>query len=829
MFTLGNRSGEVDGVAAKLFGVARMVGMIVFGFLPLLFIPYSFTSLGYTKIVIATVALLFSAMLFAFSVLRQGSVRTHLEVPLLLMWLSFAIATVSSLFSQDFFDSFWGTELTSHSAVFMGMLALTATVWASLGTNKATVVKLYFFLAISAVFLAVFHLLRIVFGVDFLSFGIFGGGLVATPFSEWNGLAIFFGLVVILSLIALEQLVLSFAGRVVFGVVVVASLLMLSIINFKAVFFVLGLFSLVMLVYALTKGHFKDSQMLVTRESISSFPITISLATLVVSILFIVGGSAVGGFVAKMSGVSYIEVRPSLQATIGVAKEVYRDHLLLGVGPNRFVDVWRLHRDSSINSTIFWNTNFQAGYGYLPTIFVTQGVLGGLVWLVFFGVFVFVGVRSLLRAVNTDMMWYFITLSSFVASVYLWGMSLIYVPGPVLLLFAAMCTGIFLAARRAHLPQSGFLCSVTESSHATFLTISATVLVVVVSVGSLYYMSRFYVATAVYTSAFVSLQQGGNQIEAVQELMRAFEISKDDLFARQVAAYEQVRLQEKVAAILGQSTLDETMKNELQQSIIAAVNNAQMAVSLDGTEPENYAVLGRAYATTVPLNIEQGYELAKQALEKARDLDPKNPTRLVALAELELLKGNKTEARDNINKAIALKSNYTDAMYMLTQIEIADGNVVGAIESTRALTFLDAGNPVRFFQLGVLQYSAKQVKESIASFEQAIALSPEYSNARYFLAFAYDSVGQKDAAASELQEVLLRNPDNAEVKSLILSLAQNGTLSAPVAPSASSTASREPISESSEDAPDQGAATSGKAPDSPLLSPVNGDTTKAQE
>jgi cytochrome c-type biogenesis protein CcmH/NrfG len=821
MFTLENQSDKADGVAAQLLGVSRTIAFVVFGFLPLFFIPYFFAPLGYTKVVVTTFALLIAAILFAFSVLRQGSVRAYFDVPLILMWVSFGVATISSFFSQDFFDSFLGTEITPHSGVFMGVLALTATVWMCIGAHKKTVLRLYLLLAASALALAVFHLFRIIFGADMLSFKLFGDA-ASTPFGEWNGLAIFFGLVVILSLLAIEQLTLRLAGRIMFGVVVVASLIMLAIINFKAVFFVLGIVSLMMILYALTKGHLKSSRVALLSEEASSFPVIISLVTLAVSIVFIIGGPAVGSMVSRATGISYIEVRPSFQATVGIAKEVYKESPILGVGPNRFADAWREHRDASINTTIFWNTNFQAGFGYLPTLFVTGGLIGGLVWMIFLGWFTVLGTRTLLRPTqNTDTVWYFVTFSSFVASLYLWGMSLLYVPGPVLLLLAAACTGIFLSARRTYLAQSGSLFSVADGLRVTFVTVGATVLLVVASVGSLYYMSRYYVATAMYADAFADLSQGGSQEAAIAQMMRAFEISQDDLFARQVAAYEQARLQEKVVATLSETTADDVDQNDLQQSVLASVNNAQTAVGLDSTDPENHALLGRVYATAVPLNIPEAYDLARQSLERARDLDPQNPSRLLALGELELLKGNRAPAREYVNQAIALKQNYTDAIYMLTQIEIADGNVAAAITSTQALTFLESNNPVRFFQLGVLQYNEKRNAEAAKSFEQAIILSPDYSNARYFLAFVYDALNRKGDAATQLQEVLARNPDNEEVKALILALSQNGALPQPT----NTAAGREPISESSEGAPDQGSATSGSAPDSRLLSPVNEDTT----
>ncbi len=821
MFLYDAGNGVGDALAERLMHVARMIGMVVFGLLPLIFVPYLPAPLGYTKILVASGGLLFVSMFAAFAFLRQGALRIKLEVTLLVLWVAFLAGLTSSLFSGDFFDSFWGTEVTAHSGVFAGVLALTALVWMMLGVHKQTVVRLYLLLGCSAIILAVYHILRIMFGTDFLSFGVLGSS-VSTPFSEWNSLAIYFGLVVILSLIALEQLTLSAAGRLLFLVAIGASLLMLSVINFQAVFIVLGLFALIMIMYGLTKGKFRSQLIVPKANAATPASLIAALATLLIAIVFVVGGSVIGSVVSQMTGISYVEVRPSLRATTGIAKAVLHDDAFLGVGPNRFVDAWRLHRDPSINATIFWNTNFQAGFGYIPTLIITHGVIGFALWIVFFGMFLYTGLRTLLRTVHADAMWYFIALSSFVSSVYLWGMSWIYVPGPTLLLLAAATTGIFFGARYMMQPESGKRFSFADNQRAVFVTIASTVVVVVFSVGSLYYMGRHYAATVLFVDGVQELQQGGDRTQALEKIVRAFDINRDDVFARQVSFYEQGRLQEKVVAAVQQGNLTEADWEELQKNIVNSVESGKTATAIDATEPENWSMLGRVYATAVPLNIDQAYELAKSSMEKAQQLDPQNPARLVSLAELELLKRNTVSAREYVNRAIALKSNYTDAMYILTQIEITEGNVDAAIESTRATTILDPKNPVRFYQLGVLQYSASRLPEARASFEKAIELLPDYSNARYFLAFVYGAEGNVAGAREQLERVRALNPENTEVQTLLKNLSE----SQPLAPTPEAT---RPIEEASETVSGGAPSTEGQVPESPLLSPVNTSTVPPSE
>lgn len=805
--------GEVhDVVASKLLGAARVVALVTFGLLPIFFIPYvPEAPLNYTKILVAALGTLLALILFAFATLRHGTLAYRIEVPLIALWATAAVALLSALLSGDFYDAFWGTEVGPHAAVFIGLLALATTLFAYIGRSKEMIVRLYVVLLGGALLLAVFHITRLFLGTEVLTFGLFSGSAVLSPFSEWNSLAIFLGLIVILSLVALEQLSLHATGKILFALGAGLSLVMLAVINFSAVFVVLGVVGLIMVIYTLTRGRFRTGSS--STRVASQVSIGMSLATLIFAIVFVIGGSTIGAWVSSITQISYVEVRPSLSATLDIAKATYGDNVFLGAGTNRFADAWRMHRDPAINETIFWKTDFQSGYGYIPTIFVTQGILGAAAWLTFLLSFMFVGIRTLTRAQDSDRVWYFIALSSFVASVYLWGMSFLYVPSPTLLLLAALTTGIFLAARRTLTPLGERTAELLKNPRVAFMTVAVTVLVVVFSIGAMYYLGRHYVGTYIYRASLVSALEGGDPEVAAQGIARAFTFVEDDLYARQIASYER----ERMVALMSTGEATEETQARFQQSLQTGIQAGMLATDLDGTDPETWATLGRVYATVIPLKIEGAYERAKEAFERALSLDPMNPGRVLSLAEVDLLSGDRAAARGRIAEAVALKSNYTDALFLLAQLEIEEGNVQAAIDSTRATTLLDPENPVRYFQLGVLEFSAKKNPDAIRSLERAVALSPDYSNARYFLAFAYDQAGRTDDARMQLEEVLTRNAGNTEVEGLLLKLNAGQSISADALDT-------QPIPEETQSS---GTVTAAQVPDSSLLAPVNTDTDPA--
>jgi cytochrome c-type biogenesis protein CcmH/NrfG len=73
-----------------------------------------------------------------------------------------------------------------------------------------------------------------------------------------------------------------------------------------------------------------------------------------------------------------------------------------------------------------------------------------------------------------------------------------------------------------------------------------------------------------------------------------------------------------------------------------------------------------------------------------------------------------------------------------------------------------------WFQLGLLYYVVEDVENATLALEQALALVPDYANAKYFLGLSYYAQGRVTEAIEHFQDLSVTNPDNQEV-SLILS------------------------------------------------------------
>lgn len=805
---------QEDKIELSLRAMAQNTIALVFGLLPLFFIPVAFAPFDYTKTFFVVGGALVAVIFFSLSVLRSGSVSVQTPWALIALWGVALVSVVSALLSGDILDAFVGDTLGVQTALFLVLVAGVASISTFLGQTKTSIMRMYILLTVSAIVLGIFHLLRILFGADFLTLGVFTSS-TATPLGGWNDLGLFFGLCILLSLVALEQLPLTKSGKMMFSAVVGFSLLMLMVVNFFAVWLVLGLVSLIVLMYTLTKERFTNQSeqtlSIEKQQTISMYSIVISTVVFVSSLIFIIGGSAVGAVVSNVVDISYVEVRPSFEATTDIARSVYNENAFVGIGPNKFVDAWRLYKDQSINQTIFWATDFASGSGYITTQFVTGGIFTVIAWFVFLSLFLVIGFRMLLRTVHADRFWYFIGTSSFVAAVYLWGMSFFYNPSAVILLLAAVFTSTTFAAYGALLPVRTHVFSMSTNKRAGFVLVGIVMVVIIAATSALYYTGRHYASTYAFNAAVNGLGDNTTLAQVEQKIAASYAANPNDAYARQLAAYQLA----KMNTLMGLQEPTSEQQQEFQTAAANGVNAGQLAVDADPTNPKNWSMLGSVYSVLAAAGVEGAQERAQEAFGKARSFDPTNPSYALLEAQLASRTGDIAAARTAAVEAVQLKQNYTDALFFLTQLDIAEGKVVDAIATTRAIISLEPNNPARYYQLGVLESSNNNLENAVAAFSQAVTLDADYANARYFLALALLQQDKRDEALSQLAVVRELNPGNQQVIQLINQIEDGVSFQGQVTTPSEQIEELETVSE------DGDVVTTTKSPETSLVTPVN--------
>ena len=88
-----------------------------------------------------------------------------------------------------------------------------------------------------------------------------------------------------------------------------------------------------------------------------------------------------------------------------------------------------------------------------------------------------------------------------------------------------------------------------------------------------------------------------------------------------------------------------------------------------------------------------------------------------------------------------------------------------ALATLRDGAALEPDNPVVVANQGVLTSDGGQPLAAVPLFQRALALDPDFHQARFNLAIAYARAGRRQEAASEASELLKRMPANAPQRS----------------------------------------------------------------
>ena len=765
---------DADPLALRLKNIAQTILVVVFGLSPLLVVPTPYISLAAGKVLLLLLGMAVALFFYSMAMLRAGSFSFRIPLVVIAIWSVVAAATVAAVMSGDLRDSLLGDNMEGHTVAFILLMALIITTTGILAGSKQALMRLYALLIISALLLSIFHVVRLFLGPESLTLGVLTSA-TSSLIGSWNGLAIFFGLIVLLALTAVSQLPLARAGRYIIIAISVLSLIMLALINFNTIWYLLGATSLLVLFYQLVLNRWSSSNAAEENTARGDAFSTVGLAIVIAlfSVIFIIGGAQFGSNMAERLGISYIEVRPSFMATVDLGKAVLQDDLVFGAGPNRFSDVWRLHKDPTINQTIFWDAQFDTGYNYMFTSIIGSGLVGAIAWILFLAALIWSAIRFFFRASTADNFWYFVGFSSMVASLYLWGMSIVYVPPPAIMILAAITTGVFLVANAKLFSDRTFKLSVTKHRKYGLVLIVFSIMMVSVSGGALYVAANQTLGVYEFNKTLGTTQEG-DAIEVLEEgIARAFNYSQNDVFPRQIALYRIMQMR----ALLSAESPSTEEQQLFQTAVERAITAAGLAINLDPTDPRNHQTLGQVYSILSVVEVEGASDRALESYREAMKFDPLNPTLKFLEADLLLQKGDKEAARQAAEAAVALRSSYSEALYFLAQLDIDEGNTDQAVARVVGIVQLEPQNPARRYQLGILLASLERLDEAIVYLEQAVTLDPQYANARYFLALGYAEKGRTEDAIQQLTIVRDMNETNTVVDELIERLRNGESLS----------------------------------------------------
>jgi tetratricopeptide (TPR) repeat protein len=388
---------------------------------------------------------------------------------------------------------------------------------------------------------------------------------------------------------------------------------------------------------------------------------------------------------------------------------------------------------------------------------VTTGFVGIIAWIVFLALLIICGLRMLIVRAPHDAFIRYVAILSFVASLYLFSIALFALPNAIMLVLAFVFTGLFISTMR--FAQNGRQWGVvfSRSPRIGFVIVFSLTILLLASVAAAYMLVNHYIATTELSQASAAFSVG--------DLDAADKATKNSIsFAPSAVAYQ---IQSSIAnarlnQIVTSTTLPATeAQKAFQTALSSGINAALTATQLDSSNYQNWLALGNLYAQAVPLGVSGAYDNAKAAYDKAKELNPTNPQILYIIAKLDIENKNIAAAKIDLKEAIALKQDYTAAIFLLSQLEVQDGNVKEALSAALAAAYFTPNNPDILFQVGILYAATNDLVNAVDALSSSVAANPQFANARYFLSAVYAKQGDFKNALAQMQAIADMSSDNA--------------------------------------------------------------------
>jgi len=740
--------------------------LISFGLAIIAFIPSTTIPFIFTKVSVLALGGLIALACYILARLSRGNIVVP-PVPLLgALWLVPIAYILSTLFSGVTISrGVFGNTFESDTLSFIVILASFATLTA-VCFRRSNQYKTFF--KVAGILFGVIVAVQVMF----ILLGQITEKVSPTVnlVGSFGDLGMMVGLGLVISLLTLRFQKLSPRVEKTLWSLTGLSLLLLALANSRLTWLLVSFVALGLFIEAIMRRRGEDTdedfegviEMKGEEDSHYGASDTRGLAaplvTLVVGLFFLIGSGTIGASLSSAVGINYLDVRPSWQSTFAIGGHTYAASPLFGSGPGTFVEEWSKFRDRSLNETVFWNTDFNAGIGYIPTSFVTTGILGALAWMLFLGLFLYVGLRALLFKTPEESYARFTSIASFIGAWYVLLLAFFSVPGPIVLAAGFFLIGLFISSLRYAGERREWGIIFSKNPRVGFVIVFILTLTLLATVAGAYAVIERYLGTLALARANSALGVG-NVAEAEIAVNQAIVYAETDS-AYQLMSNIGILAMNRIAgdSKLRASEAQEQFQNALTESIAAATRATLIAPN----NYQNWLALGNVYQTVVPLRIEGAYQNAKDAYTKAGTLNPNNPTIPFTLAQLEIAEGKASLAVEYLERAIGLKRDYTQAILLLSQLQVGLGKAPEALQAAEAAAYFAPRDSNVLFQVGILRQGTGDVDGAISALARSVEINPEYANARFFLAVSYSIKGDAVRVREQLTAIAAFSPENAQ-------------------------------------------------------------------
>jgi len=560
-----------------------------------------------------------------------------------------------------------------------------------------------------------------------------------------------------------------------------ASLILLIIIDFRPAWLALGVTMLMLMIVAFW------TRLLRKRVNLLLWPIIL----LIVAVIGWVSNFE-QTFIKDVLGINPPpkEIILDYQTTNSVTWQTIKSSPILGSGPGTFFIDFTEFKPVEFNQNRFWNIRFDKGPSQLLEMVGTSGILGILSYLaivVIFLLVVFMGLRRTKKkkAVEETPVeetpadvesptsqtvgkrpTFQMLLPLFLFWIALLVVQIVYLGNTVIFFYfwLFMALGMVAWQEMRQVPAKKIVFSFKKLPEVG-LAMNVILLILAFALIAVFYLGgRFYVADAKFNQPVTNNEEMIQNLEKVVNLNKYREGYRRALSqAYLTGAWAEVR---KPPA--------EQRLPVLQSYASGAVQQARLATSISPNSVNTWEHLGIIYRDSRGL-IGGTLPFALEAFSQGAELEPTNPFFYRELCRINLVtQEDWGKTLTYCQKAIELKENYLDAHIQLALVYESKGDLEEAVKQMektldrlKGVTFQRGTGLARaateiYFQLGRLYFNVNQMDKSVRMFEQAVIITPQYANPRYGLAVAYQIQGRLEDALIQFQiisQIVGSNPD----------------------------------------------------------------------
>lgn len=679
----------------KIFGQISLVCMYLLAFLlPLFFIPSSSAELGQSKIAILVLLVSISVVSLGISIIYSGVVNLMSKwvyIPMLSISL---ITFLSSFFSNSYRGGLIGVGLETDSWYFISLLLLLVVVIATSVNTKKRIITMLSLMWVGFAISGVYQIIRFIFSLfkidavnNFLSLGGLFPSSVLNTVGSWGDLGIFSGFVLLSLAITLDTMPLKKNTYKIFWPIFSVVLLFSSITSF--ILFGFGktmanggginiLFSLISIIsfFALLFSLFQLVRRYKNRTDDSiKFPLA-SLIIVAFGIIFMIFPVTINQNVNSWIGVpneSMLNLRPDMIETGHITNKVLGSsfkNALIGYGTHGFYIARNNFRLESVNLSDLWNSDFQFGFGYIPTILVNNGVLGLLSWLSLVLILLFFGVRLLFGKKHVDHSTTYILSWVIISYVFLWFLMFVNVPNSSIIILTFIITGLLLSIMIIEGVFGGIQFDFSKGRARGVIGVLAVLFVIVLLVSTAFvWINRVRAYTYSVKSMQMVYAKDANIStvpKAIMLLNKAMLIYPSDIYSRAINNLALVQVNYDFSSNSENKSFANNEKPKLATSTMEylnlALSSGQAAANSNPNDFRNWLQFGSTLQTIALLTGEnKAADGALQTFVQSANLAPKHPLPYYTLANLYLLAGDLKTAKTSIEQAITLKSNFEEA------------------------------------------------------------------------------------------------------------------------------------------------------------------------